>query len=246
MKLTKNAILGGLVATTVVAGTITFKTDLVEKVMGNIATLAAQLEDFAKNDKELVAKYEELHKEATSKISKVEQEARDEISRLEAEVTKANEAITALEDYSNDVVNATASYIPTNPDTLPGLDDEIVEEEPIAIATGTAHFYDNRVVVTVTINQDINIAVGSKGNIKIQYLNNQGQVEFTKSKIYSGYLNCNGAQFGNGFEFTDKYSNQLDAGNTYSTTWNTTKSIDQVIITVTTDRNESETITINK
>ena len=254
MKLTKNVILGGAVATTVVAGTITFNTEIAGAVKNNIEALKTKIEAFAQNDEKLVNKYEALRSDAEAKITELKTELEksnsnqdqlnNEISRLEGEVKKANVAIEALKLYSDVAVQSVANLNPTDASTLPGLDGEIVEEEQIA--TATSHFYADSVHVTITLNTDINIGVFKKGNIKIQYLDaNRNQIQL-KDKTWDGYLNNDGKQFGKGLINNNNCSNELEAGKTYSTTLRTSSlnEVAQVVITVV--NNEGESITINK
>lgn len=259
MKLGKSTIISGLVATTVVAGTISFNDDLVGAVKSNIDALKNKVELFANNDKALVEKYEALKSEAETQITELKEQLqnsgndnvdlKNEISRLEGEVNKANVAISELDAYSASAVEAVSKLEPTPASKLPGLGETIEEK----IATGTAHFYQDSVNVTVTLNKNINIGLLKKGDIGIQYLDGNGNVLQSKNKIWAGYLNCENQKFGNGSGLNfDKdgnlitYSNQLLAGNTYSTTikTETLKDVAKVIITVTDDHGNKETITI--
>ncbi|CUQ06019.1 Uncharacterised protein [Turicibacter sanguinis] len=260
MKLGKSTIIGGLVATTVVAGTITFNTELVEAVKSNIEALKDKVVSFAENDKALVEKYGKLKLDAETKISELTEELANsgndndklesEIIRLQGEVNKANVAISELDAYSTSAVEDVSKLEPTPASKLPGLGDTVEEEK---IATGTAHFYQDSVNVTVTLNDDINIALSSRGNVQIEYLNANGKQVKLKGKSWAGYLNCDGQKFGNGWGNNKDqdgnpvtYSNELVAGNTYSTTLKTQtlKDVAKVIITVTDNYGNKEIITI--
>lgn len=251
-----SATIAGVIGITAVAGTLVFNTDTAQKVKENIEELRAKIVAFAENDKALVTKYNDLKISAETKIADLETKKSEleteitklknnatadasEIERLQGEVTKANTAITDLETLSNSAVEEANGYEPTKPDSLPGLE--------VKLATVAPYFYAERAQVTIRLKEDIDIALSSKGNIKIEFIDADGNPVETKSKIYSGYLNdSQGNKYGKGAEFWNKnYSNQLVAGTTYSTTLNKAN-IAKVIVTVTNNEGVVQTITKEK
>ena len=250
----------GAIGVTAVAGTLVFNTDAAEKVMNNIAELKAKIQEFAQNDASLVEKYNKLREDAQTKIAALEEELKNntassdaekaelkaKIESLEGQLALANAAIEGLEIQSNDAVEVANSYTMTNADSLPGLDGEVVTEEKIA--TAEAYFYAGHTQVNITPKEDINLGLlSSKGNIVIKFIDVNGNTVETKSKIYAGYLNDSQKnKYGKGTNVpANDYSNQLVAGNTYTTTLNK-DDVAKVIVTVTTDNNEVKTIELTK
>jgi len=259
------ATIAGVIGVTAIAGVLVFNTGAAEKVWNNILELKGKIEAFAKNESALVDKYTALKEEAELKIAELEKKLEDanasasekeelnnEIARLQSELNKANAAIDYLASESDKIVEEVNELTPTNPDSLPGLNE--VEEK-----SAKAYFYAGKTQVIITPKEDLNIGVLKKGNIVIKFTDANNK-SLTKSKIYSGYLNdSQGNKYGKGTENNANYSNQLIAGNTYSTTL-TEKSLENEIfpsgidvdnivkveVTITYDNGKVQTETIIK
>ena len=249
----------GAIGVTAVAGTLVFNTDAAEKVMNNIEALKSKIQEFAQNDAALVKKYNELKEDAEAKIAALEEELKNnnsstetekaeleaEIERLEGQLKLANAAIEGLELQSNDAVEVANSYTMTSADSLPGLNGEIVQEEKVA--TAKAHFYQGHTQVDITPIEDINIGLASKGNVVVKFIDADGNTVKTKNKTWAGYLNdSQGNKYGKGTNIpSNDYSNQLNAGKTYTTTLNV-DNVAKVVVTVTTNNSEVKTIELTK
>jgi hypothetical protein len=245
----------GLIGATVIAGTLVFNSGAAEKVMNNIEALKSKIVEFAQNEKSLVEKYNDLREEAQTKIADLEAQLKNngeasdsekaelqaEIKRLEDQLNLANAAIEGLEIQSDNAVKVANSHTITDADSLPGLDGDTVAEEKIA--TAQAHFYQGHTQVSINLKEDINIAPLAKGNIVVKFMDANDNTIQTKNKTWAGYLNdSQGNKYGKGLENNANYSNQLYAGNTYTTTLNK-DNVAKVMITVTTNNNEVKTIT---
>ena len=249
----------GAIGVTAVAGTLVFNTDAAEKVMNNIEALKSKIQEFAQNDAALVKKYNELKEDAEAKIAALEEELKNnnsstetekaeleaEIERLEGQLKLANAAIEGLELQSNDAVEVANSYTMTSADSLPGLNGEVVQEEKVA--TAKAHFYQGHTQVDITPIEDINIGIASKGNVVVKFIDADGNMVKTKNKTWAGYLNdSQGNKYGKGANIpSNDYSNQLNAGKTYTTTLNA-DNVAKVVVTVTTNNSEVKTIELTK
>ncbi len=136
-----------------------------------------------------------------------------------------------------------------NVTTLLGADAQYVTiEKEEKIATAKAHFYQGHTQVDITLKEDINLGLlSSKGNIVVKFMDANGKAIKTKNKSWAGYLNdSQGNKYGKGTNLpSNNYSNQLVAGNTYTTTLNEDNVV-KVEVTVTTDNNEVKTIELTK
>lgn len=256
MKFAKYALATGLVATTVAGSVLVFNTDAAAKVISNIEALKSKIVAFASNDSKLVEKYNKLKDDAQNKINELERKLEEnknasedeknklneEINRLEGEVNKANLAIAELQKQSDLAVEEVANLNPTDASTLPGLDSSVEEESPVK-----AYFYSDRTQVTITLDKNINIGLLKKGNIEIKFYDKDGKWLETKAKHYAGYLNdSEGNKYGKGAE-NNEFSNELEAGKTYSSTRKikSGEEVGKVIVTITDNDGKSESITIN-
>ena len=228
----------GLIGATVLAGTLVFNSGAAENALNNIEVLRTKIAQFAQNDDALVSKYNTLKDDAEKKIASLQKEISDlnaqldkedtstsdkteleaEIQRLTGELEKANTAIANLEEKSTAAVEEANNYKMTDPDTLPGLGEE-EGEEVVDFASAKANFSVNKTQVTITLKKDINLALTGKGDVSIKFTDKDGK-SLSKSKIYAGFLNdSQGNKYGKGTNIpSNEYSNELVAGNTYTTT----------------------------
>ena len=77
-----------------------------------------------------------------------------------------------------------------------------------------------QIFTSFKINESLNLAPFSKDNVRIIYLNKNGDAiaGLTKDKTWGGFLNNNTTKFPKGLENNSEYSNNLEPGIYTSTT----------------------------
>ena len=192
----KKVLAAGLIGTSVVGGAVAvdivkYNGQHLENAWTAVESLSSQIEAFANNETSLIGKYNELHKAAAEL-----QAENENLTATNEELTEANTALTGEVNKANTETAAFATaviaesvrmgqtHVPIDADTLPGLgqqQQELFSSKVVFNADGTAYTY-------ITLNEDINIGLGKKGNVSIHITDINGK-EMMKQKTYGGYLN---------------------------------------------------------
>ena len=117
---------------------------------------------------------------------------------------------------------------------------EIENDKIFKITSAYRASKDQKIHVHFQLNESLNLAPFSKDNVRILYLNGNGDViaNLTKDKTWGGFLNNNvngvNKQFPKGLENNSSYSNDLQPGE-YSTTANANDEIKAIKVIIIND-----------